>query len=85
MPKSFDRQLNTLSARALDDLLTNSPDVLDDLVWDWKIKGSINADQYGKILNQLIEERMVELTQRSERAEMAGEVHEEIDGPWEAA
>lgn len=84
------RTVSTLRAEALDDLLTNTMDVLDDHLWDCFStrpktlqERMSRLEQYELRVETLIEQRMVEISQRSPEPEcMDGD---DDSGPWEAA
>lgn len=56
-------QGSSLRERALDDLLTHTSDVLDDYLWSWQT-GVITTAQYERQIDLLVEERIIELSQR---------------------
>lgn len=78
----------TLRSEALDDLLANTSDVLDDHLWDcFATKPKTLQERLTRIqqfelrIETLIEQRMTEMSQRMPEPECM----DDDSGPWEAA
>jgi len=54
----------TLRQRALDELFEEFLEI-NELMWNWRIKGTLTNDQYLGAVEELIEQRMTEISQRS--------------------
>jgi hypothetical protein len=63
MSKTKPRTARTERELALDDLLAKCPEVFDDALWDLKTK-KLTPEQFDRLTEQYIEERIVELRQR---------------------
>lgn len=50
---------------ALEELFEHRTDILDDYLRDWQ-SGKITSQQYGARINEMIEERLAEMSQRQD-------------------